>query len=352
MKRALKRATLQVLKSTGVFRLVRNSAWRRHRLLILCYHSISQDDEHLWRPGLYVQPWQLEQHLEFLRQGEYNVLPLGEGLRLLREDKLPPRAVAITFDDGTYDFLRLGYPLLRRFQFPVTVYQTTYYTERPVPVFKLICSYLLWKGQGETLENGAELGLKAPLDLRSEQGRNAIVQTLMANCDRDGLNAWQRNEVACRLAQLLKVDYAEISARRILQLMTPEEISQLAREGVDFQLHTHRHCMPKDKDLFQKEIRDNRASLQKAISSEAIHFCYPSGVYSPEHLSWLAEQNVVSAVTCDVGLASRHADPFLLPRLVMTRGRTALEFEGWLTGVADFLALHRAAREFPAAYGD
>jgi peptidoglycan/xylan/chitin deacetylase (PgdA/CDA1 family) len=352
MKRTLKRAALQLLKSAGVFRLVLNSAWRRHRLLILCYHSIAQEDEHLWRAALYVEPRQLEQHLDLLRQGDYNVLPLGEGLKLLSEGRLPPRAVAITFDDGTYDFLRLGYPLLRSFRFPVTVYQTTYYTERPVPVFKLICSYVLWKGRGETLENGAGLGLKPPFDLRSEEGRNAIVQRLIANCDRDGLNAGQRNEVACRLAQLLKVDYAEISAKRILQLMTLEEISQLSREGVDFQLHTHRHRTPHDKNLFQKEIQDNRATLLKAFPSEATHFCYPSGVHSPEQLPWLAEQSIVSAVTCDAGLVSDRTNPFLLPRLVVTSRRTVLELEGWLTGVSDFLVLHRAARELPAGYGD
>src|SRR6266446_5957337 len=135
MKRTLKRAALQLLKSTGVFRLVRDSTWRRHRLLILCYHGISQEDEHLWRPGLYLEPSRLEQRLEFLRQGQYNVLPLGEALKLLRAKELPSRSVAITFDDGAYDFFKLASPLLKRFGFPVTVYQTTYYSDRQVPVF-------------------------------------------------------------------------------------------------------------------------------------------------------------------------------------------------------------------------
>jgi hypothetical protein len=225
----------------------------------------------------------------------------------------------------------------------VTVYQTTYYSDRPVPVFNLICSYLLWKQRGSLLNKGAELGLKQPLDLRSEANRHAIVQTLVDNCDRDGLDAGQRNEVAGRLAELLDVDYAEILSKRILQLMSPQEIAQLAREGVDFQLHTHRHCMPKDKFLFQKEIRDNRESLRKSIPEERVHFCYPSGVYSREFLPWLAEENVVSATTCDVGLAGARTNPLLLPRMVETSGRTTLEFEAWLTGVADFFVLHRTA---------
>ncbi|MFZ0759734.1 MAG: polysaccharide deacetylase family protein [Candidatus Sulfotelmatobacter sp.] len=352
MKQILKRTTLQLLRRTGVFRLVRDSAWRKHRLLILCYHGISPEDEHLWRPGLYLEASRLEQRLALLRQDQYNVLRLGEALRLLRAKELPPRSVAITFDDGTYDFFRLGYPLLRRFGFPVTVYQTTYYSDRQVPVFSLICSYLLWKRRGTLLDKGANLGLKPPLDLRSEANRHAIVEKLMENCDRDRLDSWQKNEVAARLADLLDIDYAEVLSKRTLQLMNAEEIAQLAREGVDFQLHTHRHRMPKDKFLFQKEIRDNRESLQKRVPEEMVHFCYPGGVHSREFLPWLAEENIVSATTCDVGLAGPHANPLLLPRMVETNGRTALEFEAWLTGVADLLAVHRTSAQRYIPRGD
>ena len=352
MKRTLKRAALLLLKSAGVFGLVRDSAWRRRRLLILCYHGISHQDEHLWRPGLYIEPSRLEQRLDLLRQDQYNVLPLGGALKLLRAKELPPRSVAITFDDGTYDFFRLGYPLLRRFGFPVTVYQTTYYSDRQIPVFNLICSYLLWKRRGKLLDKGAELGLKPPMDLRSEANRHSIVQTLIDNCARDGLDAWQKNEVASRLAELLEIDYAEVVSKRILQLMNAREIAQLAHEGVDFQLHTHRHCMPKDKFLFQKEIRDNRESLRNTSSEEMVHFCYPSGMHSREFLPWLAEENIISATTCDVGLAGRHTNPLLLPRVVETNSRTALEFEGWLTGVADLLAVNRAATQRYIPRGD
>jgi len=345
MKRTLKRATLQLLRSTGVFGLVRDSAWRMHRLLILCYHGISLEDEHLWRPALYIEPSLLEQRLEFLAQGRYNVLPLGEAVKLLREEKLPPRSVTITFDDGTYDFLKLACPLLRRFGFPATVYQTTYYSELQIPVFNLMCSYLLWKRRGRILDKGAELGLKPPLDLTSEAKREAMVQILVDNCDRDGLCARQKNEVAGKLAQLLDVDYSEILSKRILQLMNPQEIAELAREGFDFQLHTHRHRTPEDKVLFQKEIRDNRESLAKSLPGQSRHFCYPSGVYSPTFLPWLAEDNILSATTCDVGLADASTNPLLLPRMVETSSRSSLEFEGWLTGVADFMAIHRAAAQ-------
>ena len=128
---------------------------------------------------------------------------------------------------------------------------------------------------------------------------------------------------------------------------------QMAEESAPDSLlptHTHRHRTPLEERLFRKEIQDNRHSLQK-LGEAAIHFCYPSGVYRPEFLNWLQMENVASA-TCDSGLASRRSNPFLLPRLVDTSARSAIEFEAWLSGLAALLAVRKAAPQtIPAAAG-
>jgi hypothetical protein len=100
--------------------------------------------------------------------------------------------------------------------------------------------------------------------------------------------------------------------------------------------------------LFRKEIQDNRRGLGQ-LGNKAIHFCYPSGVYWPEFIGWLQKENVVSATTCDAGLASGRSNPFLLPRLVDTSARTAVEFEAWLTGLAFLLTVRKIARRNPPA---
>ncbi len=160
MLKPVKLAALSALRRSGIFSLVTNSRWRQQRLLILCYHGTSLEDEHLWRPTLYIHPQKLEQRLEALKKGEFSVLPLGDALQRLRAGTLPPRSVVITFDDGTYDFFRQAYPLLTSFGFPVTVYQTTYYTSVERPVFNLICSYMLWTRRGKVIADGEDLGLR------------------------------------------------------------------------------------------------------------------------------------------------------------------------------------------------
>ena len=326
-----------------MFRVVRDSRWRRQRLLILCYHGIAQEDEHEWRPALFMPPGILDERLEILKRGSYNVIGLGEGLEKLRCGSLPPRSVAITFDDGCYDFYSQAYPLLRKYGFPVTVYQTTYYSDYQKPIFNLFCSYLLWKRRGEVLNQGFELGVESPMDLRSEASRHQIVLKLVKGSEAEHLTGAEKNEITTRLAALLGIDYDKLTAKRILQLMTAQEIADLARRGVDFQLHTHRHRTPEQEDLFRKEIDDNRNRLQQIVGSTATHFCYPSGVYKAQFLGWLREEQVVSATTCDAGLASAETDPLLLPRLVDTSARSALEFRSWLDGIGSVLALQKTA---------
>lgn len=343
MLKNVRLATLGALRESGIFRLVAKSRWRQQRLLILCYHGTSLEDEHLWRPGLYMQPQKLEQRLEFLKKGGYSVLPLDVALQRLRTETLPRLSVVITFDDGTYDFYQQAFPRLKSYGFPATVYQTTYYTLCERPIFNLVCSYMLWKRQGQVITNGAEIGLKEPLDLRTEAGRHKVVRGLIEAAEAEDLTGPEKDDLATRLAQFLKIDYACIKAKRILQLMNAREVQELARNGFDVQLHTHRHRTPGEERLFRREIEDNRTHIRELIGTEAVHFCYPGGIHRPAFLPWLQEESVVSATTCDAGLATRDSESLLLPRFVDNQNRTQIEFESWVTGVGDLLAFRRAA---------
>ncbi len=341
--RTAKLAALSLLRGAGGFRVVSNSRWRSERLLILCYHGVALEDEHLWRPRLYMTAELLGTRLETLRAMQCSVLPLGEALSRLSHGDLPPRSVAITFDDGTYDFYKQAYPLLKKHALPATVYQTTYYTDHEIPIFNLMCSYLLWQRRGQQLDASKDLGISGPMDLRTELGRHKVVRRLIDLSERENLTGAEKNDLAGQLAKILEIDYSAIVAKRILQLMNAREVAEVAQGGIDVQLHSHRHRTPEAEIPFRGEIRENRDRIRSLTGAVATHFCYPSGVYRREFLEWLNKENVVSATTCDAGLVDRDANPLLLPRFVDTSGRTQLEFESWLSGLGSLLAVRRAA---------
>jgi peptidoglycan/xylan/chitin deacetylase (PgdA/CDA1 family) len=342
--RQFRHAALTAAKTAGVSAWVKSSGWRRQRLLILCYHGISLEDEHEWRPYLYISPQRLERRLEILRREDCTVLPLEEALERLYRRDLPPRSVALTFDDGAYDFYAQAIPRLARHGFPATVYLTTYYSQLQLPIFGLICSYMLWKARDRGPVDLKEFGIAGPLTLNSAITRDQAESELTVWVDGQNLSGEEKDEVAARLASRLNIDYQELRSKRILQLMNPREIDELAGAGVDFQLHTHRHRTPSDRELFRREIRDNRNCMASLPGGIRRHFCYPSGAYRPEFLSWLSAENIVSATTCDTGLATAQDNPLLLPRLIDTMGRTELEFESWVSGVGSFLSRHKRGR--------
>jgi peptidoglycan/xylan/chitin deacetylase (PgdA/CDA1 family) len=344
MKKQLRRAALTILKGCGAFSLVKDSAWRQQRLLILCYHGVALEDENQWRPFLYMSAEQLERRLEILRDGNYAVLPLAEGLERLYRKDLPPRSVALTFDDGNYDFYKQAWPRLKRHGFPATVYLSTYYSQLQRPVLHLIFSYMLWKARDMGRVDLREFGIDFRGTLSLEENREEVASRIAQWATGQDISGEEKDRIAANLAERLGIDYQELRQKRILQLMNREEIKQLAAEGVDFQLHTHRHRTPLSEELFRREIQDNRAGMASAVGGKREHFCYPSGAYRPEFLSWLGKEEVISATTCDTGLATAETNPLLLPRLVDTSGRTDLEFESWLGGVGHFLSRRKRGR--------
>jgi peptidoglycan/xylan/chitin deacetylase (PgdA/CDA1 family) len=331
-----KTLVLNACKRAGAFNAVLRSRWRRNRLLILCYHGVSLADEHEWKPALYIQPGVLDRRLRGMKDSGYQFVGLTEGVRMLYEGELPERSVAITFDDGAYDFYRQAYPVLARHGVPVTVYLTSYYCSRNWPVFGQICSYMLWKKRGEVLAPGEESADGKARSLSAAEDRKAVWKQLTDYAEREELTAARKNDFARGLAGRLGIDYDELTASRIVQLMNADEVRELSALGVDFQLHTHRHRTPLERRLFEREIEENRESIRRMTGAEPRHFCYPSGVVRDSFLPWLRGLEIASATTCEAGLASPSDDPLLLPRFQDSSEVTDVAFEAWTTGFIPF----------------
>jgi len=246
-------------------------------------------------------------------------------------------SVAITFDDGFYNFLAAAYPILKQFEYPVTVYQTTFYAAWNKPIFHLLCHYLLWKASGRTVDAGPIVGRTGYFDLRTEEGINAAGLEIWNFARTNGLSPVERQRLAKALADSVKVDYQEIADRRLFNLMNKDELSQMVTNGVDVQLHTHRHRVPANKNAFLRELADNQEFLKEIGQPKATHFTYPSGVYREEVFSWLSEFGVRSATTCDTGLVGSQSNLMCLPRLIDTTQISELEFGAWLCGLREFM---------------
>ena len=331
-----KSSLFSAARRLGLFQISRYLRRNSKSLLILCYHGVSKTDEDLWKPSLYMDRATFRRRLATIRSFGLDVLPLGEALRQVEAGTLKRPAVAITFDDGWHDFYTSAWPLLREFDFPATVYQTTYYTYYNRPVFDTACSYLLWKGMGKTVTDPCHIGLPITVTLDSMAAVDETAKRLRFFAAETLLSGEEKDDALAVLAEQLGLDIRDIIRSRTLHLMNPTELAEVSRHSIGIELHTHRHKLPADRKLFLEEIARNRELIRAATGIGPEHFCYPNGGHRPELTGWLREAGVKSATTCDPGLVSKGADPMLLPRVTDSNNVSQARFESWLAGVGVF----------------
>jgi peptidoglycan/xylan/chitin deacetylase (PgdA/CDA1 family) len=87
-----------------------------NRLRILMYHSISENQ----RDPYAISPQEFERQMKILQTQA--VISLAEGSKLLDSDQNLKNKWVITFDDGLLDFFYSALPILRDFDYPVTMF--------------------------------------------------------------------------------------------------------------------------------------------------------------------------------------------------------------------------------------
>jgi peptidoglycan/xylan/chitin deacetylase (PgdA/CDA1 family) len=106
-----------------IFRQLANVPWQAlpdwlsgNRLRILMYHSISENQ----RDPYAISPKEFERQMKILQT--QSVISLAEGSKLLSSDQCLKNKWVITFDDGLLDFFNSALPILRDFDYPVTMF--------------------------------------------------------------------------------------------------------------------------------------------------------------------------------------------------------------------------------------
>src|SRR3954471_22733974 len=119
-----KKFAVRVAASSGLPQLYWTST--QSQLRILTYHGICRDDQvgHPWIPQYFVTETQFQRQMECLRKNA-NVVKLSDAVDALAAGSLPSRSVAITFDDGYANNLKLGVPVLKKYGFPATIFLAT-----------------------------------------------------------------------------------------------------------------------------------------------------------------------------------------------------------------------------------
>ena len=87
--------------------------------VILQYHHVSDDTP----SSTSISPLQFEAHMQYLADNSFRVVSLSELMNSIRKQQpIPDKTVAITFDDAYLDILTQGKPILDKFNYPFTIF--------------------------------------------------------------------------------------------------------------------------------------------------------------------------------------------------------------------------------------
>ncbi|MEX2577133.1 MAG: polysaccharide deacetylase family protein [Halofilum sp. (in: g-proteobacteria)] len=94
--------------------------------VVLTYHHVAEDTP----PSTSITPDAFATQMDYLAEHDFNVLALDEIVARLREGRsLPPRTVALTFDDAYRSVYTEAFPQLRKRGWPFTVFVSTEYID-------------------------------------------------------------------------------------------------------------------------------------------------------------------------------------------------------------------------------
>ncbi len=338
IRNKVKRIVLHGSKALGLFRLSRHLT--RKGLRILCYHHFDADDKTIWDSALTIDPDTFRSRIDFLAAEGYSILPLEDAVERLYANKLPPLPTVITIDDGWYNIKRHAHSVLKERSFPYTIYVSSHYSKRQIPLFNIAVKYLFWKTEERTIRID-ELDLPFGGGVISDAKSTNEMMNKIVEFGHTHLNYEERYVLTGKIAALLNVDFSSLDQTRVFHFLSAAEIGQLKNDGVDIQLHSYRHRWPLEKEAAIKELSDDREYLGPIVEKKLNHFCYPSGFYSPSQFEYLRDAGIESATTCKSGLNYPHTHRFALNRFLDSEAIHQIEFEAEMSG---YLELMRKAK--------
>jgi peptidoglycan/xylan/chitin deacetylase (PgdA/CDA1 family) len=90
---------------------------------ILMYHQIGHFANPRQHRACYCDTGRFRRQMAWFHFWRYNIISIADARACLFEGKpVPPRAIVLTFDDGCENFREHAWPVLRRYNFPATMF--------------------------------------------------------------------------------------------------------------------------------------------------------------------------------------------------------------------------------------
>jgi len=251
-----------------------------HYAKILIYHSISDRESIFVRgTGMWVSPVIFHTHLNYIRRN-YKLISLQKLVDSLKQGRISPRSVVLTFDDGFADNFHFVYPYLKRYKIEATIFLATDCIDNKKATWIQELNYLI----NNVGIQGVIRGINA---LAQELGINGLIIETNSETDiRKQVEEYLGHRVCKKLRDtILTRLYREFNIRKEKvfsenQLfLTKDQIFQMCRDGIHFGSHGSSHTPFSAMTLPEQheEILNSRRVIEKDFAQDFLPFSYPFG---------------------------------------------------------------------------
>jgi peptidoglycan/xylan/chitin deacetylase (PgdA/CDA1 family) len=235
---------------------------------------------------------------------------LAEGLRLLGDGRLPPRSVAVSFDDGYADNVQVALPILRETGVPATFFVATSYLDGGRMWNDTVIESVRRLAPGE--HPFPHAGLRSITVPHSLDRRALVLQLLGAikylpPSDRDAA----ANALTALLAQPLPANL----------MMRRDDLRRLIDAGMDVGGHTRSHPILSGlcDARAEEEIAGGLDDITAITGRRPTLFAYPNGRrgldYGDREVGIVRRLGLAAAFVTNRGIVTANSDLLQAPRL-------------------------------------
>ncbi len=280
----------------------------RARLSVLIFHRVHAQADELFPDELQARVF--AELCNWLARW-FNVLPLDEAAKALREGRLPSRAAALTFDDGYADNHDVALPVLKQHGLPCTFFVATGFLDGGRMWNDTVIESLR-RTACERLALDDLLPGVGELPCTTNTERRAAIEAVISRIKY--LEPAQRQSLVDQVAQRAAVELPDDL------MLTGAQLRAMRAAGMQIGAHTVSHPILARLAAAdaQREIVDGKRRLEELLGEPVRLFAYPNGKpgsdYHAETVGLVREAGFEAAFSTAWGAAGPTSDLMQLPR--------------------------------------
>ncbi len=322
----MKKTLLKTFYHLGAFAPFHRTT--RGKILILTYHRFSRAAN----PSK-TSAAEFAAHLAYLKKHN-QVLSLAETADYLENEKpLPRGATVITIDDGYADAFDVAFPLLKKYDFPATLFAVTDFLDEKLWLWTDLMRYVLSETKRDFLsvefENDVKLETKltdAPQRLTAASRVNSYLKKLPNETKETKIREIAEN-LNVKIPAFPVAEYAPVSWA---------QAREMDAENLRVESHTVTHPILTNINQTQLdyELRMSKTRLENQLNRAVETFCYPNGSLNETVWQSVKNNGYKAAVTTNYGFNAADENLFALNRIdaqsaIESFAQSVSGFEAW-----------------------